>query len=306
MKKYLGEGALLLNTIIWGGTFVIIKSALNDVSPMLFLGIRFLIAAIIFLPFVPKIFKGISKKTIRGGILLGFLFFLGFAAQTIGLKYTSATKSGFISGTFVIFIPFLQFFIERKVPSKMNLLGVLFVIIGLIFLSSKGQNFLDIFSEIGSNFNIGDTLTLLCSILFAMYMVYLDKITRENPFMPLVILQIFVTGLSALLISAFNFTFNLEQIHLHVTSNLVFALLYTSILATIITTTLQTKFQKVVTPTKAGIILSLEPIFAALAAFFILGEKVSNFGFMGCILIFTGLLVTEILEKRINKNHGQQ
>ena len=90
-------------------------------------------------------------------------------------------------GTFVVFIPFLQFFIEKKVPSKMNLLGVLFVFIGLIFLSSKGQNFLDIFSEIGSNFNVGDFLTLLCSILFALYMVYLDKISRENPFMPLVI-----------------------------------------------------------------------------------------------------------------------
>ncbi len=305
MKKYLGESALLLNTIIWGGTFVIIKSALNDASPMLFLGVRFLIAFVILSPFIPKIFKGINKKTLWGGALLGFLFFLGFAAQTVGLKYTSATKSGFISGTFVVFIPFLQFFIEKKVPSKMNLLGVFFVFIGLIFLSSKGQNFLDIFSEIGSNFNIGDFLTLLCSIIFALYMVYLDKITRENPFMPLVILQIFVTGLSALIVSAFNFTFNLEQIHFNLTSNLVIGLLYTSILATILTTTLQTKFQKAVTPTKAGIILSLEPIFAALAAFLILGEKVSNFGFIGCILIFTGLLVTEILEKRLKKNYEQ-
>ena len=306
MKKYLGESALLLNTIIWGATFVIIKSALNDSSPMLFLGTRFLIAFLIFSPFVPKILKGINKKTFWGGILLGFLFFLGFATQTFGLKYTSATKSGFISGTFVVFIPFLQFFIEKKVPSKMNLLGVLFVFIGLIFLSSKGQNFLDIFSEIGSNFNVGDFLTLLCSILFALYMVYLDKISRENPFMPLVILQIFMTGLCAFLVSAFNFTFNLEKLHFNLTLNLIFALLYTSILATILTTTMQTKFQKVVTPTKAGIILSLEPIFAALAALLILGEKLSNFGFIGCILIFTGLLVTEILEKRIKKNHEQR
>ncbi len=306
MKKYLGESALLLNTIIWGGTFVIIKSALNDASPMLFLGVRFLIAFIILLPFVPKIFKGISKKTISGGVILGFLFFLGFATQTVGLKYTSATKSGFISGTFVVFIPFLQFIIEKRVPSKMNLVGVVFVFTGLIFLSSKGHNFLNIFSEIGTNFNIGDVLTLICSVLFALYMVYLDKISRENPFMPLVILQIFVTGLSALIVSAFNFTFNLEQIHFNLTSNLIFALLYTSILATVLTTTLQTKFQKVVTPTKAGIILSLEPIFTAIAAFFILGEKVSNFGFIGCILIFTGLLVTELLEKRMIKNHEQR
>ncbi len=305
MKKYLGESALLLNTIIWGGTFVIIKSALDDVSPMLFLGIRFLIAAIIFLPFVPRIFKGISKKTFRGGILLGLLFFLGFAAQTFGLQYTSATKSGFISGTFVIFIPFLQFFVERKVPSKTNLISVVFVFIGLIFLSSKGQNLFDIFSEIGSNFNFGDALTLLCSILFAVYMVYLDKISRENPYMPLVILQISVTGLSALLVSAFSFSFNLEHIHFNLTSNLVFAFLYTSILATIVTTTLQTKYQNVVTPTKAGIILSFEPIFAALAAFFVLGEKVSTFGFIGCILIFTGLLLSEILEKRVNKSYEQ-
>ncbi len=298
MKKYLGEGALLLNTIIWGGTFVIIKSALQDSSPMLFLGIRFLIAAIILLPFAPKIFKGVNKKTLWGGILLGLLFFFGFAAQTIGLKYTTATKSGFITGTFVVFIPFLQYIIEKKIPTKMNVAGVFFVFIGLILLSGKSKNIFNVFTEIGDSFNVGDVLTLLCAIIFAVYMVYLDKITKVNPYMPLVFLQISVTGISAILVTAFTFVFGFENVYFNFTPNLLIALLYTSLLATVLTTTLQTKFQKVVTPTKAGIILSFEPIFAAVSAFFILGEKVSNFGLIGCILIFTGLLTAELFDKK--------
>ncbi len=296
-KKYLGEGVLLFNTVIWGATFVIIKMALSDISPMMFVATRFTIAAVLLFPFMVKSLKKADKSTILEGAVLGLMFFGGFATQTIGLNFTTATKSGFITGTFVLFTPVFQLIFERKKPSTGNLLGVGVVILGLVILSSKGTSLLDIFEEIGTGFNIGDFFTLLCAAFFAMYLVYLDITSRKYDYRPLVFMQVSVTGicgiLSAIILSYSGF----ETFRFVVNSNVIFSLLYTAILATIVTTTLQTKYQKYITPTKAGIILSFEPIFSMILAFAMLSERISLFGFIGCILIVTGLLVTELYDK---------
>jgi drug/metabolite transporter (DMT)-like permease len=298
MKKYFPETLLMLNTIIWGATFVIIKSALEDISPLLFISIRFLFATIILLPFALKIFKGINKVTLFGGIILGFLYFIGFSTQTVGLNYTTATKSAFITGTFIIFTPLFQILIEKKIPAKGVTIGIILALTGLIFLTSKGDSLLAVFTEINENFNIGDFFTLLCAIFFSLYLVYLDIISKKSDYKPLVFLQISVTGICGLLFSLLFTVWNVEEIRFRLSTNLVFAILYTSILATVITTTLQTKYQKFVTPSVAGIILSFEPIFAALFAFFMLNEKISNFGLIGCLLIFCGLIVSETYKKK--------
>lgn len=297
MKKYTAEAILLFITLIWGATFVIIKIALNDVSPMTFVAIRFVFAAIILSPFYFRIRNKFNKILTLSGILLGIMFFLGFATQTIGLKYTSATKSGFITGTFVLFTPIFQLMFEKKKPVRGNLIGVLFVIAGLILLSSKGTSILDIFHEIGKGFNIGDFFTLLCAIFFAMYLVYLDILTKKFEFFPLVILQVGTTALLGVVFAITLSSFNIESIKFVFDRNVIFALLYTSILATVLSTTLQTKYQKYLTPTKVGIILSFEPIFSAITAYIILSERISRFSLIGGLLIFGGLLVTELFDK---------
>ena len=301
MKKFKAEGALLLATTIWGATFVIIKSALNDISPLLFVSIRFSFAALVLLPFILKTLKKADKKTLYGGLIVGIFYFLGFASQTIGLNFTSATKSGFITGTFVLFTPIFQLIIEKRKPAKGSLIGIFLVLLGLIFLSSKGNTFLNVFIEIGKNFNIGDFLTLLCAVFFALYIVYLDIESKKLDLMSLVFLQIAITGLLGF---GFAFVFSLsglESIELNLSYNLLFAVLYTSILATIVTTILQTRYQKETTPTKAGIIFSFEPIFAALVAFVALNEKISDFRLLGCAFIFIGLLATELIKNKNNE-----
>jgi drug/metabolite transporter (DMT)-like permease len=298
MKKYLPETLLMLNTIIWGATFVIIKSALTDISPLLFISVRFLFATIILLPFVFKFFRNINKGALIGGLLLGLLYFFGFSAQTIGLNYTTATKSAFITGSFIIFTPFFQIMIEKKPPAKGVVIGVLLAIVGLIFLTSKEDSLLSVFSEIRHNFNIGDFFTLICAIIFSLYIVYLDVISKKADYKPLVFLQISVTGVCGILFSLLFTVFDVERIYFNFSNNLLFAILYTSVLATVLTTTLQTIYQKFVTPSLAGIILSFEPIFAALFAFFLLNEKISNFGLIGCLLIFCGLIISEIYKKK--------
>ncbi len=297
MKKYISEGALLLNTIIWGATFALIKTALNDISPMMFISFRFTLAALLLLPFCKFILKGLNKELLYGGLFLGLLYFLGFASQTIGLKYTTATKSGFITGTFVVFTPIFQVFIEKRMPGRGSLIAIVLVIAGLVLLSSKGESLLDVFNEIGTNFNFGDFLTLICAIFFALYLVYLDIISKKHSYMPLVFLQIAFTAVGGILMAAVFSSAGIEEPYYVLNFNVVFAIIYTALLATVLTTVLQTKYQKFVTPTKAGIIFSLEPIFAALIAFMLLTEQISNFGFIGCILIFTGLLASELIDK---------
>ena len=297
MKKYIGEIALFSITIFWGVTFAIIKLALNDISPMFFIAIRFSFAAILLLPFLLKPLMQTDFDTIKAGLFLGLLYFIGFATQTVGLQYTTATKSGFITGTFVIFIPILQLILERRAPGRGNIIGILLVVIGLILLSSKGETVIDILTELGSNFNVGDFLTLICAIFYALYVVYIDIITKKFDYKALIILQVLFTG-AAGFVSAFLFDFaGIESMRYDFNKTVIMVILYTAIFSSVLATVIQTKYQKTVTPTKAGIIFSLEPIFAALFAFIIINESISSFGIIGCLFIFTGVLVSELLDK---------
>ncbi len=298
MKKYYGESALLLNTIIWGGTFAIVKNAFHDVSPLLFLGLRFVIATLLFLPFVYMQLLKADKKTILAGVILGVFYFSGFATQTLGLNITTATKSGFITGTFVIFIPVLQLIIERRKPKWFNIVSVLLVLIGLVMLASKGDNAIDFIRKLGSDFNLGDLLTLFCAVLFAFQVVYVDVFTKRYNYLPMVFVQLLVTGLGGL-VFAFIFSITeLEAVRFNLSSSVIASLIYTAIFASIIATIIQLKFQKIVSPTKAGIIFSIEPIFAAVFAFFLLSEKISKFGLLGCAIIFIGLILSEFFENK--------
>ena len=304
VSRYYGEAALLLMTLIWGGTFVIVKLSLNDISSMLFIASRFGIAsAILSLIYIFRKIK-LDKKSLLPGILLGITLFISFCTQTIGLKFTSATKSGFITGISVVLIPFFQIFIEKKMPSKGAVIGTVLVFCGLLFLSSPGNSVLALFTELGSSFNFGDVMTLICAASFGYYVVQLDMETRRHDFKTLLITQLVsVTFLS--LAASFLFAgFAYEPLKVNLTEYLIFGLLYTGVLATLINIFLQTKYQKSVSPTKAGIIYSFEPIFAATFAFFIIGEKITNFGLVGCALIFLGLLISEVFDSLIEKING--
>ncbi len=294
--KYLGEGALLLMTVLWGGTFVIVKESLSDISSLLFVAFRFGIAAVVLLLIFFAAKKRFDQKSILPGMFLGFFLFLGFFTQTIGLKYTTATKSGFITGSLVVMVPLFQTIIEKKLPSKGAQIGTVLVFIGIIFLSSGGTSITNFLAELGANFNFGDWLTLACAAFFALHVVYIDVISVKYNFWTLLISQIITVSVLSF-ITAFIFSgFNVEGLHVSFTSYLIFGLLYTSLLATLFNLGIQTKFQKVVSPTKAGIIYSFEPIFAALFAFFLLNEKISNFGLVGSAIIFVGLIVSEAFD----------
>ena len=291
--KYFSESALLIATVLWSGTFVIVKVSLQDVSSMLFIGLRFLLATLLILPFVFKFKNEFNKAAVVSGGLLGLFFFLGFATQTIGLKFTSATNSAFITGSSVVMVPVLQTILERKPPTKGSIFGIVLVFAGILFLSGRGNSIFTFISDLATNFNIGDFFTLLCAVFFAVYVVYLDIVTNKHGFTVILFMQMAVTAIAAFAASSFFDFSDIEKIRIEFTDYLIFGILYTAIFATLITTAIITKFQKNVTPTKAAIIYSLEPIFASILAFFILNEKITNFGIFGAVLIFSGLIISE-------------
>jgi len=183
-------------------------------------------------------------------------------------------------------------FVEKKKPKTGSVVGVVVVLVGILFLSG-GNSIVTLLNDIATNFNFGDFLTLICALFFAGYVVYLDMLSSKYNFWMLLIIQIGVAAFLAFIMALFFDIVNYESLKINFNTQLGLGILYTAIFATLITTTLQTKYQKLVTPTKAGIVYSFEPIFAAVIAFIFLNERITSFGLLGAALIFVGLIVSE-------------
>jgi drug/metabolite transporter (DMT)-like permease len=277
--KSRAEAALLSMTLIWGGTFPIVKIGMEYVSPVLLVAIRFSLGTLILLTFFRKKIFPLPPGAVAKGSVLALFLFLGFVAQNIGLTMTTASKSAFITGLMVLFVPLLQFIIEKRAPKIGNIIGILVVVCGLWLLTSPE----------GSTLNSGDALTLVCSVLFAVYIVYLDVIAREMSALQLAFMQMAATTVyavtAALTFESMYFTYDVRSIA---------GLLYLTLLATLLTTWGQTRFQKDTTPTRAAVIFSMEPVVAAILSYVMLGEVLGTAGMFGGALIISGVLVSEL------------
>jgi len=268
-------------TLIWGSTFVLGKIVLREMPPLQMIAIRFVFSTVvIFLAAFRSIFP-LRLDQLRKGFLLGLFLFLGFVPQTIGLTITSASKSAFITGMMVVFVPLLQIIIERKPPKLGNLAGVVCVVAGLWFLTSPA----------GSSFNLGDGLSLVCAALFGVYIVYLDVISNDMSPAQLTFIQVSTNAILSIIAMVF---FESAPLHLSWTGGAT--LVYLAVFATLLTTFMQTRFQKFTTPTRAVIIFTIEPVFASLIAALVLGEQLGVLGILGGALIIAGVLVSELSE----------
>lgn len=293
-KRRKAESFLLAATLIWGSTFVTQKIGLADASPLFFVGSRFVISSLILVMLFPRKVLSIDRATLQKGGALGILLCVGFAVQTIGLTQTTASKSAFITGMLVVFTPLMQFIIERQFPKAGNIAGVALVAVGLYILTSPE----------GSDFNLGDGLTLACSILFAIYIVYLDVVSQDADIVQLTFLQVAVSGVLASILAVL-----FEDIRVTLSPAFLLVLGYLATVATLLTTYVQTKFQRDTTPTRAALIFSLEPVFAAILAYFVLGEVIGVLGVIGGGVIVLGLIVSQLtdriplLDRRVVPSH---
>jgi drug/metabolite transporter (DMT)-like permease len=266
-------------TFIWGSTFVVSKYLLSFVTPLVYIAVRFAIAALIFAAIFFRRVKGMTRSSLLKGGILGGLLFFGFATQMIGLQYTSASKSAFITGMTVVFTPICQLLIERRAPKLGNIIGVVLVTFGLYLLTSLA----------GAEFNLGDGLNLLCAVSFALYIVYLDIFSKEADSAQLTLMQFITCAVLGAVTSGF-----FENAVFTVSNQSLLALGYLIVFATIIAIYVQVRFQKDTTPTRSAIIFSIEPVIAATIAYFALGEVIGIIGIAGGGLIVAGLLVSEL------------
>ncbi|KUO51571.1 MAG: hypothetical protein APF76_13020 [Desulfitibacter sp. BRH_c19] len=269
---------LLLVASIWGLTFVVIKNALDDIQPFTFNAYRFLIASIFMLLICWFNKSKFDKRLIKIGSIIGFFLFLGYTFQTVGLQYTTASNSGFITGLAVVFVPLFATLVIKKLPGIYSIAGAILAALGLFFLSVDSS----------LTYNIGDIITLFCAISYAIYILLLSKYCLGFDTIPLVTMQIVTVAFLSLLCSVF-----LESSLVSMTSSIVIALLVCAIPATCLAFMIQTWAQKFTTPTRTIVIITTEPVFAAIFAYMFLGEIFTSRHLFGAALMVMGILLVE-------------
>ncbi|MDV3104113.1 DMT family transporter [Thermococcus waiotapuensis] len=249
MKR--AELILLLVTVFWGLTFPVMKISISYMPPLLFLAYRFGVASAFMLLIFRS--KAIKKETVFEGFILGITLFLGHAFQTIGLEYTTPSNSAFITSLYVVFTPFIAYFLLGDKIKKNDGVSLLIAIAGLYLISGAGKKV-----------NHGDILTVLCAISFAFQIVLVQKF-QGSDYISLSFWQIF-----------WNFLFSLTSSKLLETPILPtnpaswLGILYTSLFATVIAFTAQVKYQGETTAYRAALIYSTEPLFGTLGTVIIM------------------------------------
>jgi len=278
---WLVDCSLIGVALIWGATFVIVKQALSDVSTLLFLTIRFALATLaLALIFGHQFKNGFDKRSIRGGIIAGVLLFSGYVLQTFGLKYTSASKTGFITGLYIPLVPLFSSLVYKKVPRLAEILGVVTAFVGMTLMSLQN----DILT-----ISPGDMLVACCAVVYAFHILVLGRFAASGNAGILAVMQI-ATGAC---IGASTFWWA-EPVHIQWTSGLWIALVITSVFATALAFTVQSWAQRYSSPTRTALIFSLEPVFAWGTSYLVAGEVLSRRGTLGAALILAGILLVEI------------
>ena len=270
---------LAFTTLLWGMTFVVIKTGLGDASPLMFLCLRFSAAFIPYFIVFRKRFRNLSRRTIGRAVFLSLFFFSGYAMQTIGLKYTTVAKSSLFTYLFVVFVPPLQIFFTGKKPKLLNLTALGIVVAGMVIFTSPGN----------SSMNIGDWLTLIGAVGYSFFIIFVDRFTgEEDP----VVLSGFQFIVSALIAGVLSLA--LEDSFVRPTPNLLLSISYLAVPGSIIAISIMNKYQGETTPVKACVIYALEPVFSIFFGWIILHEALSISEMFGALLIIGGVVFTEI------------
>jgi drug/metabolite transporter (DMT)-like permease len=283
------EAALVWNTVVWGATFVLVKAALDDISPLLFLALRFSLAtAALAGLFAARRRLVWNWRTAAAGALAGVFLFAGYLAQTLGLRLTSAPKSAFITGLTSVMIPLIAALVYRSRPQVSEVIGILVAMAGLGLLTLQGG---------GGPVNPGDLLTLLCAAGFATHIVVLGHFSERLGFELLSVAQVGSAAVWSL--SLFWWA---EAPHVVWRPAVLGAILVTGLLATALAFTIQAWAQRRITSTRTGLIYMLEPVFAWITSYLLVGEGLTGRAATGAALILGGVLMVEMKPLRLRRH----
>lgn len=280
-RRTAAELALAGNTIVWGATFVLVKTALHDISPILFVALRFgLAAAVLLLTLGARARGQFSPKSLAIGALAGTFLFGGYFFQTLGLRLTTAPKSAFITGLASVLVPLLASLVYRIRPQRSEWIGFALATIGLGFMTLEGN-----LGSIGR----GDLLTFFCALAFACHVLTLGRFSSSVGFELLAFMQVFIAAIWASLLFR-----GMEQPHVEWRPAVVWAILITGILCTALAFSVQAWAQQHTTSTRTALLYMLEPVVAWITSYLLAGEGLSGRGAAGATLILGGVLMVEL------------
>ena len=282
--KVLAAIGLIATTIIWGSAFVVMKNSVDVISPTYLLALRFTIAAIALILVFWRQTMRITKSDLICGGLLGVFLFISYFFQTYGLKYTTASKNAFITTLYVILVPFLHWFFNRKRPTKKNITAAVIAVFGLALLSLEGD----------LSVNPGDFLTLICGLFFAVHIVFIDRYTVNHSPVILTIIQMAAAAvLSWIVAPLLEGGLDIRVID----RGMMVSLLYLGIFSTMIGFLLQNVGQKYLTPNTSSILLSFESVFGLVFSVIFLGDPLTVKLIAGCVLMFAAVIMSEYKRK---------
>lgn len=292
MKKRLrGNILLLITALIWGSAFVAQSEGMNYVGPFTYNAVRTLLGAVVLLPVIAVFGRkkntgqkdGISgydrRATVTGGIVCGIFLFIASSFQQSGIALTTAGKAGFVTALYIIIVPLIELIICRKSRLAVWLCAVL-ACVGFYLLC------------IGENFTIGkgDLLVLCCAFFFALHIMVIDRFNAKNADgVRMSCIQFFTAGI---LMTICTFIFENPRIGDIIGAG--YTILYAGILSSGVAYTLQILGQRDTDPTSATLIMSLESVFAALSGWLILGESLTARELIGCILVFSAVILAQL------------
>lgn len=275
---------LLLTAGIWGTAFVAQRVAAVNTGVFLFNGLRFLLGALVLLPFMlPRqkaTIQAISEKRALPGILIsGLLLFTAGTFQQMGLRFTTAGNAGFITGLYVVLIPVILAIAGKQRQRPAIWIAVLMAALGLFLLSTGGQ----------MRLSLGDTLVLASAVMFALHVIWIGRQVQRIPILPLAIGQYLVTGVLSLCLGVVVEADAAQSISIAWA-----AILYTGIFSIGIGYTFQAMGQRFAPPADAAILLSMEAPFAAIFGWLILDERLIPIQLLGCGLMLAAMLLAQL------------
>lgn len=280
---------MLITALIWGTTFVAQRIGMDNIGPFLFTGLRFALGALALLPLLLWQRRGAAQHEpfpqrglLLGGLLMGLALTLGINLQQVGLLFTSVTNAGFITGLYVIVVPLLGMIIGQKTGIG-TWIGALLAVVGMALLS------------IGEDFQVasGDWIQLAGAFAWGIHVLLVSFFVSRHDAIRLAFLQFVTCAVVSLILSAVFEHSTLAGIWLAAP-----ALLYGGLFSVGVGYTLQVVAQRHAIASHAAVILSLEAVFAAIAGALFLDESLTTRGYLGCMLMFIGMLTAQLWPRK--------
>src|SRR5690349_15772707 len=286
-KRLRADLGLAFCTVLWGSTFVVVKSSLDHCSLFLFLALRFTLAGIVMALWRPHVFRSLAREEIFAGLRLGFFMFGGYAFQTAGLQYTTASNSGFVTGSSVVLVPILFGLFWGHRFTAWVYAGALAAGFGLYYLTIPNEGV--------SHLNRGDVLTFVAAASYAVHIILVSEYTKEHSASALSVLQVIACAGMAWVMTGIAHTIRWQPVRFEPSWSLLLGVAICAIFATAVAFSIQLWAQQYTTPGHAAILFTLEPVFAVLTSYLFLGERLAMRAIFGAVFVLAGILTAELL-----------